>query len=63
MNDTKEEQLCREEGKVRSYGENTNACRHWCGRGPSSTSENLSFSTDGSVVSIRENEKAIHDYI
>ena len=44
--------------KVRLYGETTNACRHcMVQEGSSSTSENLSFSMNGSVVmSIRENK-------
>ena len=43
--------------KVRLYGETTIACRHcMVQEGSSSTSENLSFSMNGSVVmSIREN--------
>jgi len=29
---------------------NMSACRYWCGRGASPTSENLNFSTGGSVM-------------
>ena len=49
--------------KVRLYGGNTNAyrhrhciiaCRHWFERGAFPTSENLSFSTGGSVMRLKE---------
>ena len=40
--------------KVRLYGRNMNACRHWLRRGAFPTSYNLSFSPDRSVMRLKE---------
>ena len=42
--------------KVKLYGGNTSACRHWFGRGAFPTSDNLSFSMDGSVGRLKEHQ-------